>query len=61
MSNLSRIFVLCVMVDNMWHFVPAQVFAKQWLTSFEEFTPVGGTTLGIDGVIKQMASPAARQ
>jgi len=49
------------MVDNMWLFVPAQVFTSQWLESFKEFPPRGGNTLGIDGVIKQLASPAARQ
>ena len=49
------------MVDNMWLFVPAQVFTRKWLTSFEEFPPVGGTTLGIDGVLKQLQNPAARQ
>ena len=37
------------MAENMWLFVPAQVFTRQWLASFEEFPPIGGTTLGIDG------------
>ena len=29
-------------------------FTRQWLASFEEFPPRGGTTLGIDGVIRQL-------
>jgi hypothetical protein len=49
------------MVDNMWLFVPAQVFTRQWLASFEEFPPVGGNTLGIDGVLQQLKNPAMRQ
>jgi arylsulfatase A-like enzyme len=49
------------MVDNMWLFVPAQVFSRQWLASFKEFPPRGGNTLGIDGVIKQLENPASRQ
>jgi hypothetical protein len=48
------------MAENMWIFVPAQVFTRQWL-EFKEFPPVRGGTLGIDGVIKQMEQPAARQ
>ena len=42
-------------------FVPAQAFARQWLESFKEFPPRGGTTLGIDGVIKQLENPGSRQ
>ena len=49
------------MAENMWVFVPAQVFTRQWLSLFEEFPPRAGTTLGIDGVLKQLSNPAARQ
>ena len=49
------------MAENMWLFVPAQAFASQWLETFKEFPPRGGTTLGIDGVIKQLGNPPARQ
>ena len=49
------------MAENMWLFVPAQAFASQWLETFTEFPPRGGTTLGIDGVIKQLGNPPARQ
>jgi arylsulfatase len=49
------------MAENMWIFVPAQVFTRQWLKSFREFPPVRGNTLGIDGVIKQLETPASRQ
>ena len=49
------------MAENMWLFVPAQVFTRQWLETFKEFPPRGGTTLGIDGVIKQLENPASRQ
>ncbi|HUU73034.1 MAG TPA: hypothetical protein VMW70_10445 [Burkholderiales bacterium] len=38
-----------------------EVGARQWLVSFEEFPPVRGNTLGIDGVVKQLENPAARQ
>ena len=47
--------------ENMWVFVPAQVFTGQWLESFKDFPPVGGTAPGIDGVVKQLENPAARQ
>jgi hypothetical protein len=49
------------MAENMWLFVPAQVFAREWLASFEQFPPRGGTTLGIDSVIKRLENSAARQ
>jgi arylsulfatase len=49
------------MAENMWLFVPAQVYTRQWLETFKEFPPRGGTTLGIDGVIKQLENPASRQ
>jgi hypothetical protein len=49
------------MAENMWLFVPSQAFTQQWLTSFEEFPPRGGTTLGIDGVIRQLSNRGARQ
>jgi hypothetical protein len=39
------------MAENMWIFVPAQVFTRQWLESFKEFPPRGGTTLGIAAVV----------
>lgn len=49
------------MAENMWLFVPAQAMVAEWLSSFEEFPPQGGTTLGIDGVIKQLQKPSSRQ
>ena len=42
--------------DNMWTFVPAQAIAKDFLASFKEFPPVGGSSLGIDKVVQQMTS-----
>jgi arylsulfatase len=41
--------------------VPAQAFVGDFLKSFKEFPPRDGTTLGIDGVIKQLENPASRQ
>ena len=49
------------MAENIWLFVPAQVFSRQWQESFKEFPPQRGNTLGISGVIKQLENPAARQ
>jgi len=49
------------MAENMWLFVPAQTFARKWLDSFKAFPPQRGSTLGIDGVIKQLENPAMRQ
>ncbi len=31
------------MAENMWLFVPAQVYTRQWLETFKEFPPRGGT------------------
>ena len=30
------------MAENMWLFVPAQAFTRQWLETFKEFPPRGG-------------------
>jgi tetratricopeptide (TPR) repeat protein len=49
------------MAENMWLFVPAQAFTRQWLESFKEFPPRTGTTLSVDGVIKRLEAPASRQ
>jgi len=49
------------MAENMWLFVHAQAFSRQQLESFKEFPPRGGTTLGIDGIIKQLENPASMQ
>lgn len=60
-----REFLLKLVKDKrrwlQWLFVPAQVFTRHWLKSFEEFPPLGGTTLGIYGVLKQVSYPAASQ
>jgi arylsulfatase A-like enzyme len=44
--------------DQMWTFVPAQAITGRFLASFKEFPPVGGSSLGVDKVVKQLtASP----
>ena len=40
--------------DNMWLFVPAQTYVGEFLQSFKEFPPVGGSSLGIDGVLQSL-------
>lgn len=42
------------MADNMWLFVPAQQFVGQFLASFKEFPPVGGSSLGIDNILERL-------
>ena len=37
--------------ENMWLFVPAQAYVGEFLKTFKEFPPVGGSSLGIDGVL----------
>lgn len=49
----SRLY-LRWMADNMWLFVPAQTVTNQFLATFKEFPPVMGSSLSIEGVIKQM-------
>ena len=42
------------MADNMWMFVPAQAVTSKFLTTFKEFPPVRGSSLGVDKVLKQL-------
>jgi arylsulfatase len=49
------------MAENMWLFVPAQTVVREWLETFQEFPPRLGTTLSVDGVVKQLGNPGARQ
>jgi len=41
--------------DNMWTFVPAQNIAGKFLSTFKEFPPVQGSSLGIDKVVQQLS------
>ncbi len=43
-------------VDNMWLFVPGQTYVGEFLQSFKEFPPVGGSSLGIDKVLQSLKS-----
>ncbi len=40
--------------ENMWLFVPAQTYVGEFLQSFKEFPPVGGSSLGIDNVLQSL-------
>lgn len=42
--------------DNMWMFVPAQQLAADFLTSFEKYPPVKGSSLSVDEVVESMKS-----
>ena len=43
--------------ENMWMFVPAQRYAAQFLSTFKDFPPQTGSSLSIDKVVKQLATP----
>lgn len=43
--------------ENMWLFVPAQRYAAEFLATFKDFPPQTGSSLSIDKVVQQMASP----
>ncbi|MDG3583875.1 arylsulfatase [Galbibacter pacificus] len=43
--------------ENMWLFVPAQRYAAEFLSTFKEFPPQTGSSLSIDKVVQQLASP----
>lgn len=43
--------------ENMWLFVPAQRYAAEFLSTFKDFPPQTGSSLSIDKVVQQMASP----
>lgn len=45
--------------DNMWTFVPAQNITGKFLSTFKEFPPVQGSSLGIDKVLKQLQTAPA--
>jgi arylsulfatase len=42
--------------ENMWLFVPAQAYVGEFLKTFQEFPPVSGSSLGIDGVLETLKS-----
>ncbi len=42
--------------DNMWLFVPAQQITGKFLSTFKDFPPVSGGSLGVDNVIKALGS-----
>ena len=42
--------------ENMWLFVPAQTFVSEFLATFKESPPVGGSSLSIDGVLQTLSS-----
>ncbi len=42
--------------DQMWTFVPAQNIAAEFLSTFVEFPPVGGSSLGIDKVVQSLTA-----
>ena len=42
------------MADNMWLFVPAQDYVGEFLATFEDFPPRGGSSLSVDAVLKQI-------
>lgn len=44
--------------ENMWLFVPAQRFAANFLSTFKEFPPQTGSSLSVDKVVQQLATPA---
>ncbi len=45
------------MADQMWLFVPAQAYIGQFLETFKEFPPVGGSSLSIGDALKSMTEP----
>ena len=48
--------------DNMWTFVPAQQITGEFLSTFKEFPPVQGSSLGISEVLKTLqTAPASGQ
>jgi len=47
--------------DNMWLFVPAQDLATQFLSTFQEYPPVQGSSLSVDRVVQSLQSqPTSR-
>ena len=47
--------------EQMWMFVPAQVYATNFLKTFEDYPPVMGSSLSIDKVVQEMTSQGNRQ
>lgn len=43
--------------ENMWLFVPAQRYAAEFLSTFKDFPPQTGSSLSVDKVVQQLASP----
>ena len=43
--------------ENMWLFVPAQAFTADFLGTFKEFPPVGGSSLSMDKVVQKLTAP----
>jgi elongation factor P--beta-lysine ligase len=55
----NQICTLRWFADNMWTFVPAQTITAEFLTTFKEYPPVQGSSLGIDQVLKKLTTAPA--
>ncbi|KPK09127.1 MAG: arylsulfatase [Gemmatimonas sp. SG8_28] len=42
------------MADQMWTFVPAQQFVREFLSTFRDFPPVMGSSLSVDQVLQEL-------
>ena len=42
------------MADNMWTFVPAQQYVAEFLSTFQDFPPVRGSSLNVDNVLQEL-------
>ncbi len=47
--------------DQMWTFVPAQAIVGKFLSTFKEFPPVAGSSLGIDKIVQSLSAHPSGQ
>ena len=57
----SSMYIRNFYADQMWMFVPAQVYVAKFLETFKEFPPTTGGSLGVDAVLQKMKTSASRQ
>jgi arylsulfatase len=57
----AALYIRNFYADQMWMFVPAQVFVAKFLESFKEFPPTAGDSLSVDAVLAEMKGAASRQ
>jgi arylsulfatase len=57
----AALYIRNFYAEQMWMFVPAQVYVAKFLETFKDFPPAAGDSLSVDAVLAEMKGAASRQ